>query len=87
MTTNSSDTTTTSGVTASQLLSYIERIEKLTEEKKDIQSDIKDIYAEADSNGYDKKAIRTIVKIRATPRTEREEQETLIDTYLLAIGE
>lgn len=69
-----------------QLRSIIERVEKLEEEKKTISDDIKDVYSEAKSNGYDCKALRTIVRMRKQDANERAEQETILETYLQAMG-
>lgn len=68
-----------------QLKAIIERIERLEEEKKAISDDIRDIYAEAKGNGYDVKALRTIVRMRKQDANERAEQETILDTYLHAL--
>ena len=73
-------------LTAEQLLSIIQRIEKLLEEKAGVLECIKDIYAEAQGNGFDKKAIRECIKQRAIDAQEREEFETILDTYRMAIG-
>lgn len=69
-----------------QLKSIIERVERLEEEKKVIADDIKDVYAEAKGNGFDVKALRTIVRMRKQDANERAEQEALVDTYLQALG-
>ena len=69
-----------------QLRSIIERIERLEEEKKTIADDIRDVYAEAKGNGYDVKALRTIVRLRKQDANERAEQEAILDTYLNALG-
>lgn len=69
-----------------QLKAIIERVERLEEEKKTISDDIRDIYAEAKGNGYDVKALRTIMKMRKQDANERAEQETILDTYLHALG-
>lgn len=69
-----------------QLLSIVERIERLLEEKKAIGDDVKEVYAEAEGNGFDKKAIRAIVKIRAQDPDERKEFESILETYLQALG-
>jgi len=74
------------GIAADQLRGIITRVEKLTEEKAAIAADIKDVFAEAKGNGFDVKAIRSIIKIRAMDASEREEQETILDTYLHALG-
>ena len=69
-----------------QLRSIVERIERLTEEKQSIADDIKDVYAEAKGNGYDVKALRTIVRIRKQDAAARAEQEALVETYMHALG-
>lgn len=73
-------------IAAEQLKSIIARIEKLEEEKAGLTADITDVYAEAGGNGFCKKTIRQIIKIRKLDASEREEQETLLDTYLSALG-
>jgi uncharacterized protein (UPF0335 family) len=67
-------------------LANIERVERLEEEKKGIASDITDIYSEAKGNGYDVKALRTIVRLRKQDVHEREEQEAILETYMHAMG-
>lgn len=74
------------GVAVEQLKSIIARVEKLEEEKKGIADDIRDVFAEAKGNGYDVKAIRSIIKIRKMDAAEREEAETILDTYMHALG-
>ena len=69
-----------------QLRSIIERIERLEEEKKTISDDIRDVYAEAKGNGFDVKALRTIVRLRKQDANERQEQETILETYMQALG-
>ena len=69
-----------------QLKAIIERIERLEEEKKTISDDIRDVYAEAKGNGFDVKALRTIVRMRKQDANERAEQETILETYLQALG-
>jgi uncharacterized protein (UPF0335 family) len=69
-----------------QLKAIIDRIERLEEEKKVIADDIRDVYAEAKGNGYDVKALRTIVRMRAQDPNERAEQETILETYMQALG-
>lgn len=71
---------------AGQLRAIIERIERLEEEKKTIADDIKDVYAEAKGNGFDTKAIRTIIRMRKQDQAEREEAETIVDLYKSALG-
>lgn len=69
-----------------QLKAIIERIERLEEEKKAISDDVSDVYAEAKGNGYDVKALRTIVRMRKQDANERAEQEAILETYLQALG-
>ena len=69
-----------------QLKAFVERIERLEEEKKAISDDIRDVYAEAKGNGYDVKALRTVVRLRKQDKQEREEQEAILETYLQALG-
>ena len=69
-----------------QLRSIIERVEKLEEEKKAISDDIRDVYAESKGNGYDVKALRTIVRMRKQDPNERAEAETILETYMQALG-
>ncbi|MCB1424560.1 MAG: DUF2312 domain-containing protein [Zhengella sp.] len=73
-------------VAAGQLRSIIERIERLEEEKKTIADDIKDVYAEAKGNGFDTKALRTIVRLRKQDANERQEQEAMLELYKAALG-
>jgi uncharacterized protein (UPF0335 family) len=74
------------GIAADRLRSLIERIERLEEERKALGSDIKDIYAEAKSAGFDVKVIRQIIRLRKQEPAEVEEQETLLDVYRRALG-
>ena len=69
-----------------QLKSIVERIERLSEEKQTISDDIKDVYAEAKGNGFDVKALRTIVRLRKQDENERAEAETILETYMMALG-
>ena len=69
-----------------QLKAIIERVERLEQEKKAISDDIRDVFAEAKVNGFDVKALRTIVKMRKMEASEREEQEAILETYLHALG-
>jgi uncharacterized protein (UPF0335 family) len=71
---------------ADRLRSLVERIERLEEERKSLGSDIKDIYAEAKSAGYDVKVIRQLIRIRKQEPADVEEQETLLDVYRRALG-
>ena len=69
-----------------QLKAIIERIERLEEEKKTISDDIKDVYVEAKGNGFDVKVLRTIIRMRKQDADERQEQETILETYMQALG-
>jgi uncharacterized protein (UPF0335 family) len=69
-----------------QLKAFVERIERLEEEKKTISDDIRDVYAESKAVGYDTKALRTIVRMRKQDIDERKEQETILETYMHALG-
>lgn len=74
------------GVASNQLRAFIERIERLEEEKKTIADDIKEVYGESKSMGYDTKILRKVVSIRKLDQNERMEQEAVLDTYLAALG-
>jgi uncharacterized protein (UPF0335 family) len=76
----------TGGNSAGQLKSFVERIERLDEEKKAISDDIREIYAEAKGNGWDPKIMRIIVRRRKMAAAERAEQDALVDTYASALG-
>ena len=69
------------GIAADRLRSLIERIEHLEEEKKGIQGDIRDIFAEAKSAGFDVKAMRAVLKLRKMNAMDRDEQEALVEIY------
>ena len=69
-----------------QLKAIIERIERLEEEKKTISDDVRDVYAEAKGDGFDIKALRTIVRLRKQDVEERREQEAILETYMHALG-
>ncbi|MCB1440100.1 MAG: DUF2312 domain-containing protein [Nitratireductor sp.] len=73
-------------VAREQLKQIVERIERLEEEKKAISDDIKDVYAEAKGNGFDTKVLRQVVRIRKQDTAERQEQDTIRDLYLHALG-
>lgn len=74
------------GVAAEELKQLLERIERLEEEKKGIADDIREVYAEAKGRGFDVKAMRTIVRLRAKEPQEREEEEAILELYMSAIG-
>lgn len=73
-------------VAAGQLRAFIERIERLEEEKKTISDDIKEVYAEMKGTGFDTKAVRTIVRLRKKDQAERQEEEAILDLYKAALG-
>ncbi len=73
-------------VNGGHLRAFVERIERLEEEKKALADDIKDVYAEAKGNGFDVKVIRKVVSIRKQDRDKRIEEETILDLYLAALG-
>jgi uncharacterized protein (UPF0335 family) len=75
-----------SGVAADELRQFIERVERLEEEKAGISSDIKDVYAELKGRGFDAKAVRQIVRIRKLDNSERQEQEAILELYMQALG-
>ncbi|OXT02578.1 DUF2312 domain-containing protein [Notoacmeibacter marinus] len=81
-----SDSPTSETVASGQLRAFIERIERLEEEKKTIADDIKDIFAEAKGSGFDTKAMRTIIRLRKQEEAERQEAEAMIDLYKEALG-
>ncbi len=76
----------TGGVEVPKLKSYIERIERLEEDKSGIASDIRDVFAEAKSNGFDIKAMRGVIKLRKMKSNERTEAEYMLDLYKRALG-
>ncbi|HEX2509392.1 MAG TPA: DUF2312 domain-containing protein [Microvirga sp.] len=76
----------TESVAADQLKSFIERIERLEEEKAGIAGDIKEIYAEAKGNGFDTKVMRKIIALRKRDYAERQEEEAILELYLQALG-
>lgn len=73
-------------VAADQLRLFIERIERLEEEKKGIADDIRDVYSEAKANGYDTKTMRAIVRLRKMEANARQEADALMETYRAALG-
>ena len=74
------------GIAGEQLRSFIERIERLEEERKTLAEDIKEVFAEAKGNGFDTKIMREIIKIRRMDEDDLDEQETLLDIYKRALG-
>lgn len=83
---HNSQTTTVGGVAGDALRQYIERVERLEEEKKVIAEDIKEVFAEAKGNGFDTKIMRKIISLRKMEESERDEQDTLLDLYKAALG-
>ena len=77
---------TSQTVAAGQLRSFIERIERLLEEKQAIADDVKEVYAEMKGTGFDTKAVRAIVRLRAMDQAKRQEQEAIQDLYKSALG-
>lgn len=76
----------TDNISAEQLRLLIERVERLEEEKKGISDDIKDVYAEAKSTGFDTKTMKAVVRLRKMEKHHRDEAEMILDTYLAALG-
>jgi uncharacterized protein (UPF0335 family) len=74
------------GFAKDHLKAFVERIERLEEEKKAIADDVRDVYAEAKANGFDIKALRAIVHLRKQDADERREHETILETYMHALG-
>jgi uncharacterized protein (UPF0335 family) len=77
---------TNSGVAADELKQFVERIERLEEEKAGIAGDIKDVFAEMKGRGFDVKAVRQILRIRKKDHAERQEEEAMLDLYMQALG-
>ena len=73
-------------VNGGHLRSFIERIEKLEEEKRTIADDIKDVYGEAKGTGFDVKIMRKIISLRRQDKSKRQEEEEILDLYLSALG-
>lgn len=69
-----------------QLKAFVERIERLDEEKKAIADDIKDVFAEAKASGFDVKALRAVIRLRRMDAAERQEQDAILETYMHALG-
>lgn len=73
--------------TREKLRQTVAKIERLEEEKREIAEAIKDVYAEAKAVGFDTKALRQVIRLRKIERAEREEQDMILETYLIALGE
>ena len=76
----------TGGVAAGQLRSFIERIERLEEERKSISDDIRDVFGEAKGTGFDTKVMRQVIRLRKKEPAERQEEEAILDLYMHALG-
>ena len=74
------------GMSADELKQFIERIERLNEDKKAIQDDTRDVYAEAKGRGFEVKALRALIKLRSLAPNDREEQEAILELYKNAVG-
>ncbi len=74
------------GSTRDQLRAFIERIERLEEEKAALAADIREVYAEAKGTGFDGKTLRAVIRLRKQDMHERQEQEALLATYMVALG-
>ena len=74
------------GIAGDRLKSFIERIERLEEERKTLSDDIKEVYAEAKGTGFDTKIMRQLIRLRKMDQDDLDEQETLLDVYKRAIG-
>ena len=77
---------TSQTVAAGQFRAFIERIERLEEEKKTIADDIKEVFAEMKGTGFDTKAVRAIIRLRKQDQAERQEAEAILDLYMAALG-
>ena len=74
------------GVSSAHLQAFVERIERLEEEKSEISEQVREVFGEAKANGFDVKIIRQVLKLRKMETQERQEQEELLDLYLAALG-
>jgi uncharacterized protein (UPF0335 family) len=79
------DDGTTSSIAAAKLRSFVERIERLEQEKSELAADVRDVYAEAKGNGFDTKIMRQIIKLRKMEEPDRREQDELLDLYRRAL--
>ena len=75
----------TGGVSAERLRAFVQRIERLEEEKSALAGDIREVYSEAKGTGYDVKVLRQVIRLRKMDKTDRAEQEAVLDTYLRAL--
>jgi len=76
----------TEAITSGQLRAYVERIERLEEEKEGLAADVREVYAEAKANGFDPKVMRQVIKLRKMEPQDRVELESLLDLYMRALG-
>jgi uncharacterized protein (UPF0335 family) len=74
------------GIAGDRLKSFVERIERLEEEKKALANDIKEVYAEAKGNGFDTKIMRQVIRLRRMDKDDLDEQDALLDVYMRALG-
>jgi uncharacterized protein (UPF0335 family) len=74
------------GIAGERLKSFVERIERLEEERRALGNDIKEVYAEAKGNGFDPKIMRQVIRLRRMDKDDLDEQETLLDVYRRALG-
>jgi len=80
------DNPSSTNVAAAELRQFVERIERLEEEKKAISDDVREVFSELKGRGYDVKAVRQILKIRKQDQNERQEMEAILEVYLQALG-
>lgn len=73
-------------IAVDRLVSFISHIERLEDEKRGIMDDIKDIFTDLASTGFDKKAVRTVIKLRKQDKDKREQEQAILETYMSAIG-
>ena len=83
---NQNENTNVGGIAGDHLRSFVERIERLEEEKKTLAEDVKEIYAELKGTGFDPKVVRTLIRLRKLEDHDRMEQEEILDLYKVAIG-
>ncbi|QCG93927.1 DUF2312 domain-containing protein [Azospirillum sp. TSA2s] len=79
-------TTDVGGIAADRLKSFVERIERLEEEKRGLSEDIKEVYAESKGTGFDNKIIRQIIRLRKMDKADRQEQRAILELYAEALG-
>lgn len=79
-------TTRKGGVTGAELRQFVERVERLEEEKKALSDDIRDVFAEMKGRGYDVKVVRQILRMRKRDSNERKEEEAILEVYMQALG-